>query len=184
MGNRISKGFTLIELMVTIAIVGIMSSIAIPSFQNFIRQTRTTAQTNDFISALNYARSESIKQGRTVTLCKSADLATCVAAGNWAQGWILFIDTDGNGAKANAETMLRVHAAMAGGSSLIGGATLSYWVQYIPTGMAVGNGGATANGVAASQFVLCPSAPAGGVGRTIEIGLTGRIKSTSYGGCA
>ena len=67
---------------------------------------------------------------------------------------------------------------------MIGGATLSYWVQYIPTGMAVGNGGATANGVAASQFVLCPSAPAGGVGRTIEIGLTGRIKSTSNGGCA
>ncbi len=184
MGNRVSKGFTLIELMVTIAIVAIMASIAVPSFQNFVRQTRVTTQTNDFITGLNYARSESIKQGRRVTMCKSADLATCIAAGNWAQGWILFVDTDGNGTKAAAETMLRVHAAMSGGSSLIGGATVSNWIQYMPTGMAVGNGAATANGAVASQFVLCPSAPAGGVGRTIEIGFTGRIKSTSNGLCA
>lgn len=189
MDNQVNKGFTLIELMVTISIVAIMAAIAIPAFQDFIRQTRVTTQTNDFITVLNYARSESIKQGRAVTVCKSANLTACTTAGNWDQGWIVFVDSNKDrlvsaaAGTTPADIILRVHAGLTGGSTLVGGATLSNWIQYSPTGTAVGNGGATANGVATSQVVLCPAAPANQVGRTIEIGFTGRIKSTSKTDC-
>ncbi len=183
MGNRLDKGFTLIELMVTISVVAILATIAIPSFQNFIRQTRVTTQATDFITVLNYARSEAIKQNRAVTVCKSTDLATCAVGGSWAQGWIAFVDVNKDGAVSAADTLLRVHSALSGGSSLVGGATISNWIQYAPTGISTGNGGATANGVAASQLVLCPIAPANFIGRTIEIGFTGRVKSTTNTTC-
>jgi type IV fimbrial biogenesis protein FimT len=183
MSRQYIRGFTLVELMVTISIVAVMATIAIPSFQEFIRQTRVTTQTNDFITVLNYARSEAIKQGRSVIVCKSTNSVACVAGGNWGQGWLAYIDANGNDAKDAGETVIRVHSAFTGNSTLVGGATLTNWIKYLPTGLAVGNGGATANGVAASQLTLCPQAPANGVGRTIEIGFTGRIKSTSNAGC-
>lgn len=185
----VAQGFTLIELLVTIAIVAILASIAIPSFQTFIQQTRITTQANELITPLNYARSESIKRGRAVTVCKSTNTTTCATLGTWDQGWIIFVDNNKDGVVSAAvgttpaDTILRVHAALTGGATLVGGATLTNWIQYSPTGMAIGNGGATATGAAASQFALCPKSPANGIGRTIEIGFTGAIKSTSKTNC-
>lgn len=190
MHNMVSQGFTFIEMLVTIAIVAILASIAIPSFQLFILQTRVATQSSDFVTPLNYARSESIKQGRTVTICKSANATSCTTTGNWDQGWIMFVDSNKDrlvsavSGNTPADVVLRVHGAMTGGSTLVGGATVSNWVQYSPTGTAIGNGGATATGAAASQFALCPAAPSNGNGRTIEIGFTGGVTAVSKTNCA
>ena len=104
--NRHS-GFTLLELMVTVAVAALLLAIGVPTFQSMVRNNRIAAHTNDFMSSLNLARSEANKRGRRVVLCKSDktdNIAACTAAnnccttstGNWEQGWIVFVDADNN----------------------------------------------------------------------------------------
>lgn len=87
--NR-SSGFSLIELMVTIVVAGIILSIAIPSFRNLILSNELTTTTNDWVSAVNTARSEAIKRGASAVVCgdeqKSDGLSSnCVELGQvWA----------------------------------------------------------------------------------------------------
>lgn len=66
---RTEKGFTLIELMVVLAVMGIIAGIAFPSLRDMIVNSRITTQTNEFIAALNFARSEAIKRGADVMVC-------------------------------------------------------------------------------------------------------------------
>ena len=102
--NFKSSGFTLIELMITIAILAILMAVAIPSFQAMIASTRLTSAKNDLLSTLARARSEAIKVGNRVTVCMSADGATCASSGGWEQGWISFIDTTRSGTSAAVDT--------------------------------------------------------------------------------
>ena len=92
------SGFTLIELMIAIMVLAILVSIGIPNFTEAIRNNRTTAQANDLMTALVYARSEATKRGLPVTVC-AADTARTGCAGattaNWANGWLIFVDSGG-----------------------------------------------------------------------------------------
>lgn len=88
---RRSRGFTIIELMVTVFIAAILFAIAIPSFRQMVANNRLVTQANDLIGALNYARSEAITRNRTVRLCRAANETATVcagAAGNWG-AWIV-----------------------------------------------------------------------------------------------
>jgi len=94
---RITAGFTLIELLVTVAMMAIVLALGVPSFTELIKNNRLTTATNELVTALNLARSEAIKRGVRVTVCKSADGSSCTTSGDWAQGWIVFTDLDGDG---------------------------------------------------------------------------------------
>lgn len=85
------SGFTLIELMVTLAVAAIVLSVAVPSFQTQLLNNRSIVLGEDFASAVNYTRSEAIKRAGRVSLCASKDGATCV--GTWTDGFIAFVDT-------------------------------------------------------------------------------------------
>ncbi|MCK7598781.1 GspH/FimT family pseudopilin [Microbulbifer sp. CAU 1566] len=89
MGYR-QKGLTLIELMVTIAVLAIVVAIAIPSFNTLIANSRALSTGEELISALNYARAESIKRGDRVTLCGTTNGTAC--NGTWANDWIVVAD--------------------------------------------------------------------------------------------
>jgi type IV fimbrial biogenesis protein FimT len=92
---RRSQGVTLIELIATISIIAILSSIAAPSFIGLRSDAERTTTVNDFLHALFLARSESIKRGQVVSICKSADGSTCAGNGaNWNDGWIVFANSD------------------------------------------------------------------------------------------
>src|SRR4030067_1077024 len=114
--NKIT-GFTLIELMVTLAVGAILLSVAVPSFSTMIMNNRLITQTNDFVTALNIARSEAIKRSGRVTMCKSNDNTACdISATGWVQGWIIFVDSD-NDAQADAgEELVRAHGPLGGAS--------------------------------------------------------------------
>lgn len=101
-----NNGFTLVELIITMVILGILTMIAIPSFRNFTRSSQVTSAVNDLVSALNFARSEALTRGTEVTVCKSANQITCTTAGNWDQGWIVYVG------EATVDELLRSHPAI------------------------------------------------------------------------
>lgn len=81
-------GFTLVELMVSIAIMGIILSLSIPSFQQWVRDSSTVSATNDLYDALQRARSEAIRQGSTVSIRSKSNIA-----GSWEEGWCVALNT-------------------------------------------------------------------------------------------
>ena len=90
-----AAGFTIIELMITIALASIVMAIAVPSFNQMIVSGRLTAQTNEMVGAMSLARSEAIKRNATVTFCRTTNGATCAtAAGNWGS-WIVRVNAGG-----------------------------------------------------------------------------------------
>lgn len=110
MNMNTQKGFTLIELMVTIAVLAVVLSIGIPSFNTLINNNRVASQINRFVVALNYARSEAIK--------RREDISITAVGGDWSQGWNV-TDTNAN--------VLRTQEAFRIGSTLTGTQTsLSY----------------------------------------------------------
>jgi len=84
------RGFTLIELMVTLAVFAIVAGLAIPSFTQMIRDNRSVALADNLLSAAQYARAQAVTVKGAVSLCASADGATCGA--DWTEGWIVFAD--------------------------------------------------------------------------------------------
>ena len=162
------RGFTLMELMITVAIMAIVLAVGIPGFQALLRENRLAAQTNAFLTALNLARSEAIKRGRRVTLCKSADGATCATDGGYQQGWIVFVDPNDNAVVDGGEAILRVEAALVGNPTLTGNSTVQSYVSYVGDGMSRLVGG----GFQAGTLTLCAAPKA----RLIIINSVGRAR--------
>lgn len=101
-------GVTLLELMVAIAVAGVLLAIGIPSFNYFILDSRRIALGNDLLASLMLARSESIKQGRPVDVCGSTDGATCTgSSGDWNIGWIVWQPGDSTSSPAISSRLIR-----------------------------------------------------------------------------
>lgn len=100
MRHTSTSGFTLIELMVTIAILGVLLAIGLPSFQGSLRSNRVSTTTNELMASFALARTEAIRSARGSGLCTSTDGAAC--GGTWDDGWLVWIDNDANGTPGGA----------------------------------------------------------------------------------
>ncbi|MCC8538550.1 GspH/FimT family pseudopilin [Xanthomonas axonopodis pv. poinsettiicola] len=100
-----ARGFTLVELLVTIAVVAVLAVIALPSFQGVIRSNQAATTANELVASLALARSEAIRSTRGGGICPSSDGTTC--SGQWSNGWIAWSDANANGTFDSGETVLR-----------------------------------------------------------------------------
>jgi type IV fimbrial biogenesis protein FimT len=112
--NKHQTGFTLTEMMVVTAIVAILLGIAIPSYQYLTTSYRMSAELNNLSGDLQYARAEAVKEGNSVTMCVSADGASCTGGTNWNAGWIVFSDPNANATVDPGERVMKVAPAFNG----------------------------------------------------------------------
>lgn len=152
---RINSGFTLIELMVTLAVVAIVATIAVPAMSDMVTRSRTTATFNELQGLVGYARSESAKSpGEPVLLCSSTNGTSCTSQADWNVGWLIARDADGNGSVEAGETVLKVVGALSAGISLKVKAGVS--TNFNTTAVSLARNGAPAGG-SQITFKLCDS---------------------------
>ncbi len=159
-------GVTLVELLVVLAIIGIVVGIGVPAWSTIARTNHLAAITNRLVGAIHLARAEAIRSGRRVTLCASRDGATCTTEG-YQVGWIVFRDLDGDTRKDLLEPVLARGAA---DHTVViqGNRPVARMISYTPMGVPK-----TATGAfQAGTLYLC----ADGDGRRIVLSRSGRLR--------
>lgn len=168
--DKRNAGFTLLELVFAIAIVAVLTTVAVPGFQTVIQNSRLVTQSNDLISDLGLARTEAIRRsgyvGGLAGVCASADGQNCV--GSWVQGRVVFaIEPDG------ARVVLRAREAPSGSNNLTtnpaGATNITFSGSYGTVSPAPPGG--------TIDFTVCDSG--GTVGRRIVLSTGGRITGTT-----
>ena len=105
-------GFTLIEVMIALAIVSILITFAVPSMRDMLVNNRLQGASSDLVADISLARGTAAAKGQRVTICQSSDSATCTAGSTWQSGWIVFVDGNSNGTFESAnDTLIKAHQA-------------------------------------------------------------------------
>jgi type IV fimbrial biogenesis protein FimT len=102
-----AQGFTLVELLVTVAVLAIILALAMPSFTAIVNSNRLAAGANEMVASIQLARMESIRRNLRVAVCESSNGTTCTGGDLWAQ-WITVADANRDGTFSNADEVLRV----------------------------------------------------------------------------
>lgn len=150
------NGFTLMELMFTIAVAAIVLTIGVPGFMGFIDNNRTVTHTNDLVTALNLGRSEATRRGLPIVVCSSDDGAACSASTDWSEGFVV---------RTGAGEVLRTWPKRSGGAGVITGNVPQ--VQFLARGSVAGT---------APEFEIRLDKCAGELqGRDVAVNGAGRI---------
>lgn len=134
-----STGFTLVELLITMAIAAVLLALGVPTFRETIAGGRVTGATNDMVTALATARNEAIRRGTRITMCRSTDGATCstTAGQGWEVGWIMFVDTTRTSSDAavdSGETIIGRGAAVPNSMKMLGNNQAAGYVSFAADG--------------------------------------------------
>jgi type IV fimbrial biogenesis protein FimT len=181
-----NSGFTVIELMVAVALLAVLLGIAAPSIRDVTMNARMTGQTNDLMTDLAIARSEAVKRGVRVALCTSSTGTACMNS-FWNQGRLVFVDADNDGILASQDDVVKAMPAIEGDITITSTGHASNGaggplVTFRPSGVI------TPGGAGAIQFTLCDSRTVASVGagaaqnkgRRVTVSGTGRAVSERF----
>ena len=169
------RGFTLFEMVTVMGIVGILMAIAIPSYQYVTSSNRISSEVNGLLGDLEFARSEAIKEGQTVSVCVSSNGTSCTSGTSWQNGWIVFSDQNGDGAvESPPDILLRTQNTFSGTDTFTANHNLSV-VTFNREGFAAG----LPNG---ALLTLHAATPASGSTRCLSVTLIGLMTIQTYNG--
>jgi len=160
-----NRGFTTIELMVTIAVIGIVTAIGLPGFKSIMSSSRLTTNANVLVASLNFARSEAIKRNTRVYVANIGNVAQ-----SWENGWDIFIDNNGNQTydSKSQDILLKNYPPLTSRYTLRTGSHIKSWLAYKPSGLLVGG----KNG----SFRLCTMDAKTTNSRKITLNIIGRTR--------
>lgn len=178
--GRQPGGFTVVELMVVVAIAAVLVAVGVPSWLAFAEKLQLSAASDAFVAGLHLARSEAVKRNDRVALCKSADGFACVATGGWDQGWIIFQDDNNNGTREGSEPILRRQQALPPSLRLSGNLQVAQYVSFVPSGATRLVGG----GFQAGTLTVCWESGRTAEARQIILNAAGRPRVRALTGVA
>jgi type IV fimbrial biogenesis protein FimT len=173
-GALAQAGFTLIEMLVTLTILGVLAMLAAPSFNEAMLGNKLASFANRFLASAQLARSEAIKRNAVVRLCASANGVACAGGGTFQQGWVVFHDANNDGVVNGGETVIQVEQALSDDYHFTSNA--GYGLAFQPIGA----------GATAAVMTLCRATPsAGRQERRVTLSATGRasVETTRTGTC-
>jgi type IV fimbrial biogenesis protein FimT len=176
------RGFTLIELMIVVAVATVLLGFGIPSMTALMNSNKLTAGTNALLSSMRLARSEAFKRNSRVVLCKSRDGVACTTSGGWEQGWLVFHDADGDGEHGGAEAVIERGNPLPGSLRLTGNSTVARYVSFVASGSTRMMGG----GFQAGTVTVCNQSLERGEARQIVLNAVGRprVQRVAVDSCA
>lgn len=176
-----AKGFTLIEIQITLLILVVVLVLAIPVWSNILLTNRLATESNTFLAALHLTRSEAVKRNVRTTLCVSTNGVGCSSGGNWHQGWIMFIDPNNNALRDSNEIIIRQGQPLSSNLLLSGNSPVANYISYNASGATRLVSGALQMGT----LTLCQKSLVRGDARFVIISSTGRprIEKTSLATC-
>ena len=136
--KRHARGFTLIELMMTLAVIAILLAVAAPAFGGLIQSTQAQSSRSALVTALNTARIFAVSKTANVVVCPSNDQRYCGHTTEWQHGWLIFIDADRDGARGDDEDLLNAAQAQPAGVAILSTAG-RVRVTYRPDGSSAGS---------------------------------------------
>ena len=167
-------GISIVELVVSLAIVAILATTGVPAFSSFIQSNRLNESSFDMLATINLARTEAVKRRTRVLLCRSADptlpTPSCGGSANtWTTGWLVFASGDSNSTyEAGTDTLLGIGLVDSSNVTVITNGTSDNNLEYNSDGTTNESGGT-------ARFALCDQR-GGAQGRQINIPPHGRPK--------
>lgn len=160
--QRTQSGMTIIEVLVALAVVGVMLSVAVPSLSSYAESSQVSSDTSSLFNSLQLARSQSATRNSRISLCKIDPAAPTVCANgeSWASGWIVFEDTDQDDVRDAGEQIFSTSMGMRP-SSVVTTADFATVISFLPSGGVASNG----------TLTICVN---GNIANTISINATGR----------
>lgn len=140
--HRKQRGFTLLEALVVLTLLGILSALAAPSYSGMRQRHQMQSHAEQFQASLMLARSEALRRQQRVTVCVRNEADACAMTGSWAQGWVVFVDENNSTTRESHETVLQLHGALPAHLSFIGNTTVRHDVSYGPQGRSQRKSGA------------------------------------------
>jgi type IV fimbrial biogenesis protein FimT len=173
-----AAGRTIVEVLVALAVVLLLARLAMPTFRDWIATQSMLNEARRLADSLHLARSEAIKSGYRVNVCKSTDRLHCTPAGGWDEGYIVYADTSRDGSVDADELIVRVEGPAPPGVSIRANHPLDKYVSFTSLGYARLLNGALQMGT----FTLCRD---GKRTHQIVIANSGRVRiSTAAGVCS
>jgi type IV fimbrial biogenesis protein FimT len=138
---RKTAGFTLIEMMVVVAIAAILASLAAPSFMQLIESNALSSDVNTLLADMRLARNEAIRRGSTIVMCRSTNAEVvapanpiCANGSDWSTGWIIFEDLNNNSGHTSNEPLLRQQGPLSRSSGVLTGSGGTSVFRFVATG--------------------------------------------------